>query len=80
MKIIEAQKEEIDGLRIWAGDTSKLTNEQISFCLALERIGGNAMPNEIANYCETTEEKIEELRKGVSGTLKDANSGRLWIG
>lgn len=79
MKFIEPTQLEIERLRIWAGETDSFSKEQITLCLAMERLGGNAMPAEIANYCETTEDKIKQIRKGIFGILVDCSTGRFWI-
>ncbi|NNE92967.1 MAG: hypothetical protein HKN23_15085 [Verrucomicrobiales bacterium] len=56
-----------------------LQNSVIQLCVALERLGCNAMPEEIADYCGTSIEEVYTLKKGIHGILVDADTGRFWI-
>lgn len=79
MTIDNVTEKDITSLRDWTAADGTLTHDQELMCVALERLGCNAMPSEIAAYCKTTEERILELKRGIHGILIDANSGRFWI-
>ena len=79
MNVENVTDEEIEALRIWTGESRPLTREQQLLAVALERLGCNQSPAKLAAYCDTTEEHILELKKGIPGILVDANTGRFWI-
>ena len=79
MKISDITEQEVDALDIWANADGPLTPDQQKMCIALERLGCNALPSEIAVYCDTTEDYIWALKRGVHGILVDGKSGRFWI-
>ena len=79
MKINDITEQEIDSLRIWADAEEPLTTDQQMMCIALDRLGCRALPSEIAAYCNTTEDRILALKRGIRGILIDANTGGFWV-
>jgi len=79
MKISSITEHEIAGIHVWTGSDQPLTHDQTILCVALERLGCNAMPEEIANYCQTDVATLLELQRGIFGILIDGSTGRFWI-
>jgi hypothetical protein len=78
MKIEGITEAEVAGVKSWAS-ADQISEDQMQMCIALERLGCNAMPEEIADYCSTSVDEIRALRNGIPGILVDANTGRFWI-
>ena len=79
MRVLEIDQTQLNQLEVWAGDTSTFTKDQLSLCIALQQLGGNAMPSEITELLNTTEDVIRNVQSGISGILVDGNTGRFWI-
>lgn len=79
MNIGEIHEDEREALNIWVNSSRPLSSEQEILCVTLVRLDGNAMPDDLANYCGTTVAKLHELRNGLFGILVDGTTGRFWV-